>query len=57
MGAVDDDFEADVPLSCIGAKGTVATYWIRASTGDNSVEPPAGTSSCQLPAVDVYLYR
>jgi Peptidase family M1 domain len=57
MGAVDDDFEADVPLSCTSTKGTAATYWIRASTGDNSVEPPAGISSCQLPAADTYLYR
>lgn len=57
MSGVDDDFEADVPLSCADAKGVAATYWIRASTGDNPVEPPAGTSSCELPAVDTYLYR
>ncbi|HEX4229695.1 MAG TPA: M1 family aminopeptidase [Bryobacteraceae bacterium] len=57
MNTVDDDFEAYVPLSCTSATGTPATYWIRASTGDNSVEPPAGVSSCQLPAPDTFLYR
>lgn len=57
MSGVDDDFEADVPLACTEASGKPVTYWIRASTGENSVEPPAGISSCQLPAGDVFLYR
>ncbi|MGC2658542.1 MAG: M1 family aminopeptidase [Bryobacteraceae bacterium] len=57
MSGVDDDFEADIPLSCTSKAGAATTYWIRASPGDNAVEPPEGSSSCQLPATDVFLYR
>ena len=57
MSDVDQDFEAEVPLCCTDSKGTATTYWVRASAGDNSVEPPAGTVSCQLPSADTFLYR
>ena len=57
MSGVDDGFEADVPLACTGTQGKATTYWIRASTGENPVEPPAGISSCQLPAADMFLYQ
>ncbi|HEX4810436.1 MAG TPA: M1 family aminopeptidase [Bryobacteraceae bacterium] len=57
MGAVDDDFQADIPLSCTDTNGTSTTYWVRASTGSNSVEPPSGVSRCQLPSSDSFLYR
>lgn len=57
VSAVDDDFQADIPLSCTDTNGTPTTYWIRASTGSNSVEPPSGESQCQLPSSDSFLYR
>jgi Peptidase family M1 domain len=55
MGGVEDDFSVDVPLRCETA-GKGKTVWIRASLGENPLELPPGTRSCELPAATDFLF-
>ena len=51
VSEVDDGYSADIPLRC-----SDQIHWIRASAGENTLEPPKGSSSCILPSETDYLY-
>lgn len=51
VSEVDDSYSADIPLRC-----SDQIHWIRASAGENTFEPPKGSSSCSLPRETDYLY-
>ncbi len=55
VSGVDEDFTTDVPLRCTSRNGKERIQWVRASTGNNDVEVPPG-SSCELPAINEFLY-
>ncbi len=52
LSGVDDDFTADVPLTCKSKERGQQIRWVRASTGTNSVE----ANSCELPPSQTFLY-
>jgi hypothetical protein len=56
VSGVDEDFTADVPLSCLSSRGKETTHWLRATFGSNPVDLPAGISSCALPSPSKFLF-
>jgi aminopeptidase N len=56
VSGVDDDFTADIPLTCETKSGSQNVRWVRVSSGSNALEFPAGTT-CRLPAPEEFLYR
>ncbi len=56
VSGVDDDFTADVPLHCHSQGSADRVRWVRASSGVNSLELPAGMV-CELPPPDEFLYQ
>ena len=49
---VDEDFTADVPLTCQSKSGKEEIKWVRVSSGSNSIE----TAGCRLPSPHSFLY-
>jgi hypothetical protein len=56
MSGVENDFLVDVPLRCQTPVGSQATFWVRASPGDNLLELPRGLKTCALPLPNQFLY-
>ncbi len=52
LSGVDEDFMAEIPLRCRGGR----VYWVRAGSGTNTFELPAGVSACELPSPRDFLY-
>ena len=53
---VPDDFTADLPIICGGARTAERTVWMRIVSGANTV-PGGGQKFCHLPSLNEYLYR
>ncbi|MBV8551355.1 MAG: hypothetical protein JOY54_08650 [Acidobacteriaceae bacterium] len=51
---VEDEFTADIPLSCTSGKRAVR--WVRAVSGSNTIDPPSRPERCELPAPTSFLY-
>jgi hypothetical protein len=56
LSGVDEDFTADIALECTSKSGKQRIGWVRASSGTNDVESPAGNGSCKLPSSTDFLY-
>ncbi|MGI8958855.1 MAG: M1 family metallopeptidase [Bryobacteraceae bacterium] len=56
LSGVDEDFTADVRLQCSSKAGTQSVRWVRVSAGSNDVDIPSGTTACQLPSSNDFLY-
>ncbi len=56
LSGVDEDFTADVPLRCSSKDGKEGVRWVRASSGSNDLELPAGSRGCRLPSHSDFLY-
>ncbi|MBV9295276.1 MAG: hypothetical protein JO145_06845 [Acidobacteriaceae bacterium] len=52
LSGVDEDFTADVPLTCKSKEGRQQTRWVRVSNGSNTVE----ANGCELPSSHAFLY-
>ncbi len=56
VSGVDEDFTVDVPLPCMATGGKETTHWVRATSGSNPIDLPAGITSCHLPSPSRFLF-
>lgn len=54
LSGVEEDFTADIPITCTSQNGKPLTRWVRASAGSNSLS--ASFRTCELPDPADFLY-